>query len=446
MDTGKLSRGLMVLAFLSLVTSGILYLLGKADLTGPLLIVSFVGLALGVRGFPLLRGFSFSMWVLTAVAVSMCYPEYFLGIGDFSYKLLIVPLLQIIMFGMGSQMSIRDFAGVVRMPRGVIAGIICQFTIMPIVGITVVTVFEFPPEIAAGIVLVGSSPSGLASNVMSFIGRANLALSVTLTACATLLSPVLTPFLMKTLAGQLVEIEFFKMMLGILNMVILPICAGLVFNLFSYGKASRKSGGTQVAAYLLVIVLKNVIALQADALTGTAFLFSLLADAGLFILLPVIGARLFRFFAGGEKDVLDRALSLVSMVGIGIIITVITAAGRDSLLDVGLLLILACFLHNAFGYVLGYSASKLLRMDERDCRTIALEVGMQNGGLASGLALQMGKIATVGLAPAVFGPIMNITGSSLATWWRGNPPGGKDGVPEASSPPELPLNEETTSC
>jgi BASS family bile acid:Na+ symporter len=141
-----------------------------------------------------------------------------------------------------------------------------------------------------------------------------------------------------------------------------------------------------------------------------------------FIVLPIAGAIIFKFFAKGNKDVLDKTLSLVSMLGIGIIITIITAAGRDSLLDVGLLLIFACFLHNAFGYILGYSVSKLLKMDEQDCRTIALEVGMQNGGMASGLALQMGKVATVGLAPAIFGPMMNITGSSLATWWRGNPP------------------------
>ena len=113
---------------------------------------------------------------------------------------------------------------------------------------------------------------------------------------------------------------------------------------------------------------------------------------------------------------------LLLMLGIGIIITVITAAGRDSLIEVGFLLILACLVQNMFGYTLGYYIAKLLRLKEKDCRTIALEVGMQNGGLASGLAMQMGKIATVGLAPAVFGPMMNITGSSLATWWRSKSP------------------------
>jgi len=106
------------------------------------------------------------------------------------------------------------------------------------------------------------------------------------------------------------------------------------------------------------------------------------------------------------------------MLGIGLIIVVITSAGRDSLLVVGPLLILACFIHNTAGYTLGYWASRALRMPERDCRTVALEVGLQNAGLGSGLALAMGKLSTVGLAPAIFSPIMNSTGSTLALWWR----------------------------
>ena len=91
---------------------------------------------------------------------------------------------------------------------------------------------------------------------------------------------------------------------------------------------------------------------------------------------------------------------------------------RDSLLSIGILLILAAIIHNLLGYLLGYWGCRLLKMKEQDCRTIALEVGMQNGGLASGIALEMGKVSTIGLAPAVFGPWMNISGSSLATWWR----------------------------
>ena len=108
----------------------------------------------------------------------------------------------------------------------------------------------------------------------------------------------------------------------------------------------------------------------------------------------------------------------ISMIGIGVIIVVITAAGRDNLLNIGLILILACALHNFFGYGLGYGLCRLFGMDEKSCRTIAFEVGMQNSGLASGIALEMGKVATVGLAPAVFGPLMNISGSTLASWWN----------------------------
>jgi len=110
------------------------------------------------------------------------------------------------------------------------------------------------------------------------------------------------------------------------------------------------------------------------------------------------------------------------MIGIGLIIVVITAAGRDSLLNVGGLLVVAVLVHNLLGYTMGYWSSRLLGFKEKDCRTISLEVGMQNAGLASGLALLMGGMSTVGLASAIFGPTMNITGSSLATWWHGKVP------------------------
>jgi BASS family bile acid:Na+ symporter len=424
----KLYYYLLILAILCFVLVAIQYASGKNEFTGPTLIAGFVTLAVAVRGFPAFKGFSYSLWIFTAVTVSMFYPKYFLSVGDFEFKLLIVPLLQIIMFGMGSQMSLSDFAGVIKMPKGVIAGIICQFSIMPVIGITIATMFNFPPEIAAGIVLVGTSPSGLASNVMSFLARANLALSVTLTAVATLLSPLLTPFLMKTLAGQFIEVNFWSMMLDIFDMVILPIIAGLIFNIFSITKVSLKGKIIQLLSYFFIIVLKNFIAFQTSDISALLFLKGIGTDIFWFMLLPYLGTFVFQYFAKGNKEWLNKALAFISMLGIGIIITIITAAGRDSLLEVGLLLILACFMHNMFGYGLGYSIARfVLRMNEQDCRTIALEVGMQNGGLASGLALQMGKVATVGLAPAVFGPMMNITGSSLATWWRNKPTGEETG-------------------
>jgi len=141
-------------------------------------------------------------------------------------------LLQIIMFGMGTAMSFKDFYGVIKMPKGVFIGLTCQFTIMPLLGFSLASLFNFPPEIAAGIILIGSSPSGLASNVMAYLARANVALSVTLTAFATLLAPLMTPFLMKYLAGSFVPIDFVRMMTSILKIVIIPVFIGLVFNYF----------------------------------------------------------------------------------------------------------------------------------------------------------------------------------------------------------------------
>ncbi len=350
----KVALGIAALALLAFV---MLLSLGYNQLTGPCLIVFFLALAIGFRGFEFLKGFSFTVIIFASVTVAMYYPSYFQEINGFDLKNLFVPLLQLIMFGMGTAMSLTDFAGVVKMPKGVLVGVVCQFTIMPFVGYGLATGLGVAPEIAAGIVLIGSSPSGLASNVMAYLAKANLALSVTLTAVSTLLAPLLTPLLMRLLAGEFIEIDTLGMMWSIIKIVIIPVVAGLAFNYFFHGKAKW----------------------------------------------------------------LDDAMPILSMFGIAYIITIITAAGRDELLTIGFVLILAGIFHNVSGYFLGYWGCRLFGMHERDCRTIALEVGMQNGGLASGIALEMGKVATVGLAPAVFGPVMNITGSSLATYWRGKP-------------------------
>jgi BASS family bile acid:Na+ symporter len=406
-------------SFICLIGSIITWRLDSSQLASPLLTCFFVTLAISFYGHPRLKKFAYTIWIFAAVTVSMTYPAAFTKIGEFDLKRTIVPLLQIIMFGMGSQLSIKNFADVIRMPRGVFVGIVCQFTIMPIVGVSIARAFGFPPEIAAGIILVGSSPSGLASNVMSFIARANLALSVTLTACATLLAPLMTPLLMKLLAGQYVPIDFWGMMLSIVNIVILPIVAGLIFNAIGYGLTKWRSIIIQAIVYLLIILAKNFLNYQINEVSFQQFLSGCGMDILWFSILPILAALTFRYYARGRKGWLDKAMSLLSMVGIGVIITIITAAGRDSLMTIGMVLVLACLIHNLAGYTLGYWSCRLLKMDERSCRTIALEVGMQNGGLASGIALEMGKVATIGLAPAVFGPMMNVTGSSLATWWRG---------------------------
>ena len=410
---------LLVAAFLSLLIFALIHLMDLQVPEGVFLTLFFVALALAFKGLEKFKSFSYTVWIFAAVTVSMYYPQYFLRVGDFELKRMIVPLLQIIMFGMGSQMSVKDFAGVIKMPKGVFIGLALQFSIMPIVGVTIATTFGFPPEIAAGIVLVGSSPSGLASNVMSFLAKANLALSVTLTAIATLLAPLVTPLLMEALGGQFIPVNFWKMMIGIIEMVILPIIAGLAFNAIAYGKESNKRIVIQVAVYILIVIFKNGILYMTTETGLEATLLSLAKNLFWFVVLPVAGGYIFKYFIRSSKEALDHTMAFLSMLGIAVIITIITAAGRDSLLEIGFLLIFACLLHNSLGYLLGYSICRLLGMDERSSRTIALEVGMQNAGLASGIALQMGKVATVGLAPAVFGPMMNITGSSLAIWWRG---------------------------
>jgi BASS family bile acid:Na+ symporter len=327
-------------------------------LGGWVLMLSLISLAIAFRGNKVLRGLSYTVIILAAVSLAMYYPQYFKTIGDFKLSALIVPLLQIIMFGMGTELSLKDFARVIKIPKGIIVGIVCHYTIMPLVGFAVAHLFNFPGEIAAGIILVGCCPSGLASNVMSYLARANLALSVSVTTISTILAPVLTPLLMRLLGGNFVEIHFWAMVWDITKIVIIPIVAGLLFH----------------------------------------------------------------YLVRGKFNWLDKAMPILSMAGIALILTVMVAAGRDNLLKVGGLLIIATFIHNVAGFFLGYWSGRLLKFPEKDCRTIALEVGMQNAGLASGLALTMGKIATVGLAPAIFGPMMNITGSFLSSWWHNRLP------------------------
>lgn len=341
-----------------LITFFYLTIINSHSLAGWLLLCSFLSLALAFRGNEKLKGLSFTVFIFGTVSLSMYHPEYFLEWGTYKLSNLITPLIQLIMFGMGTSMSLNDFAAVIKTPKGVVIGVMSQFIIMPLVGYTLAKLTGFPPEIAAGIVLIGCSPSGLASNVMCYLAKANLALSLTVTSLTTLLAPVVTPFLMKIFAGELVEINVLKMMWDISKMIIIPIGAGLIFNKILTGKSKW----------------------------------------------------------------LDNAMPFVSMFGIAFILTIIVAAGRDSLLQIGLLLMGVILIHNMCGYLLGYWSGRLFRLNEKDCRTIAIEVGMQNAGLASGIAKEMGKIATMGLAAAVFGPFMNITGSILASWWHNRPP------------------------
>lgn len=318
----------------------------------------FFSLAIAFRGNTFLKGLSYTVMIIGVVTFAMYYPQQFVTIGHFKLSALIIPLLQIIMFGMGTELSLKDFANVLRMPKGIAVGVVFHYLIMPLVGFAIATLFSFPNEIAAGIILVGCCPSGLASNVMAYLAKANLALSVSVTTISTLLAPFLTPLLLQWLGGSFVQIDFWAMVWDITKIVIIPIVAGLAFH------------------YLM----------------------------------------------RGRFGWLDKVLPLLSMAGIACILAIMVASGRDNLLKVGALLLLATFLHNVAGFFLGYWSARLLKFSEKDSRTISLEVGMQNAGLATGLALTMGKITTAGLAPAIFGPVMNVNGSSLASWWHNHLP------------------------
>ena len=300
-----------------------------------------------------MKNYFYTILVIVMVIIAYNFPQYFINVGGLELTSLIGPVLQIIMFGMGASITLGDFTNVIKTPKLILIGVCLQFMIMPLWGFGLTQVFSFPPAIAAGMILIGSSASGLASNVMALLAKANIALSVTLTTCATLLAPFITPYLMQWLGGELIEVNTLGMMWSMCKIVLIPVALGFALNKF----------------------------------------------------LPVL------------MDKVKKFLPLFSMAGIIYVITTVTAKGQASLSEVGALLFIAVLLHNVGGYFFGYGAAKLFKLKKKDARTIALEVGMQNGGLASALAVEMGKVATVGLASAIFGPLMNVTGSLLASWW-----------------------------
>ncbi|WP_200975673.1 bile acid:sodium symporter family protein [Echinicola sp. 20G] len=401
------------------LVSGLALIMGYAQLGQGAVVAACFAFALGMGAVDKLKGYQYTAWIITAVVAGMVYPNAFLQWGelDLRNKWLILIVVQAVMFGMGIQMSLRDFSNLGSTGKGVLVGLISQFSIMPLIGFLLTKLFDFDPEIAAGIILMGACSSGLASNVMVYLAKANLVLSVTVTAMATMLAPLMTPFWMKTLAGTLIDIEFFDMMMNIIKIVLVPIGAAL---LHDYLKSAPRNLKIRIyyGAALLVVYLAFLPFGLWDYFTQ-----SLSSSA-------VQSLEIFSFFMGAIVfgvlyhicthwiTQLDKWMPYVSMFGIVYFTTVTTAAGRDNLLQVGGLLFMASVLHNGLGYFFGYWLSRLLGLDVPSARAMALEVGLQNGGMASGLAGSMGKLGTVGLAPAVFSPWMNISGSILANYWR----------------------------
>lgn len=320
---------------------------------GPYFVSGVIALSIAFRGIPLVKGLAFTVFIMGVTITALYYPGLFLRWGSLELAVLITPLIQLIMFGTGCSMGFKDFVELTRAPKAVIVGVMAQYTIMPTLGFILAKLIGFESEIAAGLILLGCAPTSVTASLFSYLAHANVALAITITSVTTLIAPVLIPFLMKLFAGGYIEIDVLGMMWGMAKIVLLPITAGLIFNKLTSGRAKW----------------------------------------------------------------LQDAMPYVSMFGIALIVAIIIAAGRESVLNIGALLLLGVLLQNVFGYLFGYWVGKLSKLSEKDCRTIAIATGMQNAGMVSGIAKVMGKIATIGLASAICGPLMGFTASVLSSYW-----------------------------
>ncbi len=291
--------------------------------------------------------------VLAAAVVALIVPGAFSGIRP----TVINPLLGVIMFGMGMALRLEDFKIVFSRPKDVIIGCAAQFTIMPLLALMLSRVFSLDEALAVGVVLVGCCPGGTASNVITYLAKGDLALSVGMTATSTVLAPVMTPLLVWLLAGKTVDVDVAGMLLSILWVVILPIVAGLVV------KALWPKFTEKATAYL----------------------------------------------------------PAVSSLFIAFIVLIIIAANAQKLLAGGMVIILVVMLHNLCGLGLGWLIGRLLRLPDSKRRAISIEVGMQNSGLASSLAtLHFAAYPMATIPGAIFSVWHNISGAIVARIYARN--------------------------
>ena len=321
--------------------------------------MKFIAIARAV--FAVLRRQVFGFAILASAGVAFAFPSAFDTWCGVKLLSLVVPAIQVIMFGMGTTLAPSDFLRVAKRPFAVATGVVLQFLVMPIVGFLIAKSFGFSGELAAGCVLVGSVAGGTASNVIAFLAKADVALSVTMTCCSTLLSPFLTPLAMKVLAGCFVEIDAAKMMVEILKVVVFPIFAGGVVH------------------------------------------------------------RIFRRQFDTHKAVCDRILSILSMSGICFTLLALTAPSRDTFASAGVAIVAAAIIHNTIGYLSGYWLTRFVghfaRLGEIEARTVAIEVGLQNGGMAGALAIGVLGSPVAALPANVFSIWMDFSGSLLAGFW-----------------------------
>lgn len=294
-----------------------------------------------------IAGNYFALWVILASIIAY-FVDAFAGLVSY-----VNLLLGIVMFGMGLTLTGADFARVFRRPKDVLLGVLVQFTIMPLLGFLLAYFLRLPPELAVGVVLVGCVPGGTASNVMTYLAKGDVPLSVSMTAISTILSPVVTPALMLVLAGSWLPVDGWALFVSIVQVVLIPVILGVLVNTF-FGKTVQRA---------------------------------------------------------------TSVLPLISVIAIILIVMGIVSKNADNLLTVGPLVFLAVVLHNLFGYALGYAVARVLKVQTPQKRAISIEVGMQNSGLAAGLAsAHFGGLAA--LPGAIFSVWHNISGPLLATYWR----------------------------
>ena len=416
-----LGKLLLVIASISVVGTVALIAMGQLSMAGIPMLLAFIAPAIYGQVNKQYHRISFTFWVFAFLVAAMYYPFLFIDWG-FNTKVLVIPMLQLIMFGMGTKLSLADFKTELEKPKGIIVGSFMVFAIMPVVGILVAKAFQFPPEIAVGVILIGACPGGASSNVMAFLAKGNVALSVSVTTITTLLTPVVTPALMKLFANELIEISFLKMMLSSFNIIIVPVAAGLISHQILYSKAAwlKRDANVFGLGLLFAFTCGLSVVLEFPSMLST-LKPGLILGFGLTAMVSLVKVMVRKL--SGPENWMDKILPTLSMVAILLFVTIVVALNRDKLLVVGLLLVAASAIHNFIGYVLGYWGSRMAGLSIQDSRTLSIEVALKNGGLGMGLALDALNNANAALAPIVFGKWMNISGSALANYWRGRPTG-----------------------
>ena len=289
----------------------------------------------------------FPVWAITLSVIAYNIPSPFAEM-----KSSIIPLLTIIMFSMGLTLSVADFKRVLIMPKLIFSGLLLQYTIMPVTALLLAKLLQLDTALTIGLILVGTCPGGTASNVITYLARGNVALSISLTSLSTMFAVVLTPGITLLLADTSIDVPTGKMLLSILTIVIFPVGLGLAL----------------------------------------------------------------KHFYSYRINSIEAYLPLVATSAIIFIIAIITALNAEQFSQIGISVLIAVALHNLIGLFMGYSFAKWLGYESRECRTMAIEVGMQNSGLAVALAIKHFSAAAA-LPGAIFSIWHNLSGSTLAFFW-----------------------------